>query len=216
MTLLELTNKVLIKMREAQVTTINDNTYSALCAQFVNEARREVEDAWNWLTLRKTVSINCVPDASQYILTGVGNTRFKILQVFDDTNDVVLTNLNSKSMTRKFLVGTLESGKPVYFGLNGFSAAGDPIVDIFPPPDDAYIIRFNLVIPQNDVEAGPTEIKVPGHLVYLGAYVKALAERGEEGNMAYEVALSAYMGALGSAVSQESALMPDESDFVAI
>ena len=216
MTLLELTNIVLIKMREEQVTATSDNPYATLCAQFVNETRREIEDVWNWQALRTTVSITCTVGASQYILTGIGNYRFKILQVFDDSNDVVLENLNSKEMTRKFLTDTVENGRPHWFGFNGFDANGDPIVDIFPPPDDTYVLRFNLVVPQNDVVSDATHIKVPAHIVYLGAYVKALVERGEEGNQAYNVALAAYTGAISSAVSQEAALMPQETDFVAV
>ena len=47
-TYLTLVNDVLSRLRESEVTSVSDNTYSSLIGRFVNEAKREVEDAWNW------------------------------------------------------------------------------------------------------------------------------------------------------------------------
>lgn len=213
MTLLEIVNKVLVKLRQTQVTTTTESTYSTLITQLVNEARREVEDAWNWMGLRSTVSLETEDGTSQYILSNVGNARFKILEVIDDSNDNILHNINGREMTKKFLFGDVPEGPPTHYSLNGFDANGDPIVDLYPIPDDVYDIRFNLVIPQNDTTAGATQIAVPGHIVIAGAYVKALAERGEDQSSGYEVASANYAGALASAISQEEALFPDETDW---
>ena len=53
-TYLDLVNDVLVRLREAQVASVSQNTYSALIGKLVNDAKREVEDSWNWDTLRKT------------------------------------------------------------------------------------------------------------------------------------------------------------------
>lgn len=216
MTLLEIVNKVLIKLRHTQVATTTETEYSTLITQLVNEARREVEDAWNWLALRDTISITTSPTVSQYVLTGIGNSRFKIMSVINDTNDFMMTPVGSNEMTKKFLFGEVATGEPVYFAFNGFDSVGDPIVDIFPVPDDAYVLRFNFVTPQNDTTSGSTVIKVPGHIVLQGAYVKALVEKGEEGNSAYDVANAQYVGALGANIAQEEALLPNEADWYAV
>ena len=216
MTLLEIVNKVLIKLRENQVPSAIATTYSTLITQLVNESRREVEDAWNWIGLRTTVSLDTVAGTSQYILSGVGNTRFKLQEVVNDTTNVPLTNANASALTSMFLTGSTDEAEPQYFGLNGYDSSGDPIVDLYPIPDAVYAIRFNMVLPQNDLVSGNTEVKVPGHIVVLGAYAKAIAERGEDASSAYEVAMSQYTGALGAAIAQEDALMPGETDFYAI
>lgn len=216
MTLLQAVNKVLVKMRENQVTSVTDTNYSNLIATFVNDARREVEDAWNWMALRQTVSVTVNEDLSQYVLTGVGNARFKILSVINDTTDQVLTLKNSNDLTMMFLNNTQETQEPRFFGFNGFDANDDPIVDVYPIPDATYTLRFNLVVPQNELTLDSSDILVPSHIVVLGAVVKAMAERGEEGNSGYEVANAVYTGALSSAIAQESALFPGETDFYAV
>lgn len=216
MTLLEIVNRVLIKLRQSSVTTVNETEYSRLVTEFVNETRREIEDAWNWLGLRATSTIETVADATEYVLTGVGNSRFKVLSVINDTEDYELSPINSGEMTKKFLFGDLVTGNPTYYSFNGFDVNGDPIVDIYPIPTDAQVIRFNLVTPQNDVLTDDVEIKVPTHIVILGSYVKALAEKGEESSNAYNVANAQYVGAMSSNIAQEEALLPGETDFYAI
>lgn len=216
MTLLQAVNKVLVKMRENQVTSVTDTNYSNLIATLVNDARREVEDAWNWMALRQTVTVTLSAGTSQYVLSGIGNSRFKIMSVINDTTDQVLSLKNSNELTMMFLNNTQEYAESRFFGFNGFDSNGDPVVDVYPIPDAAYTLRFNLVVPQNELVTDNTEILVPSHIVILGAVCKAMAERGEEGNSGYEVANAVYTGALSSAIAQESALFPGETDFYAV
>ena len=71
-TFLTLTNDVLSRLRESSVTAVSANDYSTLVGKFVNEAKREVEDAWNWNRLRTTITVNTVADSYNYTLTGGG------------------------------------------------------------------------------------------------------------------------------------------------
>ena len=64
MTFLELVNDVLIRLREPVVTTYNETTYSTLIAKFVNDTKRQVEDAFNWNALGQTITISTVADIS--------------------------------------------------------------------------------------------------------------------------------------------------------
>lgn len=195
------------------MTQTTENEHSKLVAQLVNEARREVEDAWLWLELRTTIQINTVATFSQYTLGEVGNSRFKILDVINDSDDYYLENMNSAELTRKFLFGEVATGKPKYFGFNGFDAEQNPIVDLYPIPDAVYGLNFNIWLPQNDLDDDSDVIKVPGHLVVLGAYMKALAERGEDASNGYIVARAAYQDALASNISQQAAMLPGETDW---
>ena len=51
MTYLELVNDVLIRLREAEVETVSQTDYSKLIGKFVNDAKRQVEDAYSWNVL---------------------------------------------------------------------------------------------------------------------------------------------------------------------
>ena len=55
MTYLNLVNNVMKRLREAEVTTVTQNTYSTMMGEFVNDAKEFVEDAWDWAGLRKTI-----------------------------------------------------------------------------------------------------------------------------------------------------------------
>ena len=46
-TYLTLVNSVLKRLLEKTVTSVSQNQYSHLIGEFVNDAKREVEDAWN-------------------------------------------------------------------------------------------------------------------------------------------------------------------------
>ena len=74
-TFLETVNAVLTKLREPEVSSITDD-YTRLIARFVNEAKEEVEDAWNWTALRSTATVSAVSTATVYSVTGtIGRTR---------------------------------------------------------------------------------------------------------------------------------------------
>ena len=57
MTYLNIVNNVLRRMREEEVSSIQENTYAKMVGDFVNDAKRTVEDAWDWSALRTTLTI---------------------------------------------------------------------------------------------------------------------------------------------------------------
>ena len=93
MTFLQLVNSVMRRLREEQATTINESDYSTLIGDFVNDAKRMVEDAWDWKSLRSDFNVTTVAGTSTYTLTGSGN-RLEILHVYDTTNNVELRRLS--------------------------------------------------------------------------------------------------------------------------
>ena len=50
MTYLELINDVLVRLREPTVSTNLETTYSTLLGKFVNDAKRQIEDAFAWIS----------------------------------------------------------------------------------------------------------------------------------------------------------------------
>jgi len=180
MNYLQIVNKVLIRLRENEVTSVQDNPYSKLIGEFVNVVKREVEDSWNWEALRNTITANTQADTYSYILTSAG-TRSKVLDVINDTDDVLVEYRDSRWFNRVFLMQPIDKGSPHYYNFNGVDEEGDIQVDLFPVPDGEYQIRFNLFQPEPDMVDDADSFRVPYQLVLEGAVARAISERGDDG-----------------------------------
>jgi hypothetical protein len=82
MNYIQLVNDVLIRLRETEVSSVNDNAYSKLIAKFVNDAKRNVEDAYNWNALSDTLTAVTATDIFNYVLVGSGQ-RFRVIDVLE-------------------------------------------------------------------------------------------------------------------------------------
>ena len=63
-TYLSLVNDVLIRLREPTVTSVSQNTVSNLIGTFVNDAKREIADSYDWDAFNYAVIVPTV--ANQY------------------------------------------------------------------------------------------------------------------------------------------------------
>jgi len=70
MTYLELVNDVLARLRETSVSTVTETTYSTLIGKFVNDAKRQIEDAFSWNVLGQTITVTTAASTAAYSLTG--------------------------------------------------------------------------------------------------------------------------------------------------
>ena len=180
MTYLEIVNKVLVRLREPEVTSVQQNPYSKLIGEFVNVVKREVEDAFKWSALRSTITVTTIPNLYSYELT-TGSTRMQIFDVFNDTSDYELQYQTTRWFDRAFQSAPQQSGEPYYYNLNGVSANGDHEVDLYPIPNGEFSIRFNIYKPQADLVEDLDEILVPYQIVIEGALARAISERGDDG-----------------------------------
>ena len=208
-TYLQLVNNVLKRLRETEVSSVGDTPYSSMIGVFVNDAKREIEDAHNWNALSQTVVIPTVAGTSSYTVTGSGN-RFKTDFVFNDTEDVEMKQVPVKWIERQFyLADTTQRAAPIYYVYDGVSG-DDNVVKVWPIPDNVYSLRFYLYVPQNDLVTNGETVKVPDHLVAQLAYAKAVAERGEDGGTAFNELYQMYRLALADAIAIEKNRYEDE------
>jgi len=215
-TYLELVNDVMVRMREPEVSTVNQNVLSKLVGRFINDAKRQVEDAYTWNTLSTTLTLTTTPATYNYVLPNTGS-RFKVSEVFDNTNKTTLRAISSIEMTHfLFMTATPQSGAPNYYNFNGADANGDTKVDIFPVPDAAYSIFFNIYQPQLDLSTDATVLLVPKEPVVHLAFAKALVERGEDGGEQSSEAYSLYRQVLADAIAIEAGRHTEEDSWVAI
>lgn len=201
-TYLQLVNNVLVRLRETEVTSVSDTPYSSLIGVFVNDAKREVEDAWDWNALDNTILVSTVAGQKAYSLTGIGS-RFKTQDVINDTQDIAMQPQDPNWINRQYYIGTTQSAAPIYYGYRGVDSNGDTKVEVFPLPDKVYDLRFEVFVPQLDFSNNSDIIKVPAHLVQLLAYSKAIAERGEDGGLQASEAYQLYRLALADAIALE-------------
>ena len=211
MTYLQMVNSVLRRLRETEVSSVTDNAYSTMVGEFVNDAKRTVEDSYNWNALYDTLSATTTNDVFNYVLEGSGQ-RFRVIDVINENEKVVLTEMPTSKMTQMFLFAPVK-GVPFYYNFNGTDTNGDTQVDVFPIPDAAYNIRFNIVLPQVPLANNADVIKVPAEPVVFLAYAKALAERGEDGGIASNEAAQMYRQSLADAIALESGRYGEESQF---
>ena len=191
------------------VTSVNDTPYSAMIGVFVNDAKREVEDAADWNTLSSTITVTTTADTYNYTLTNAG-TRFRVIDVLNDTSNVVVRQAPATWLNQQFILGTTTPNTPIYYGFNGVDSSDDTQVDLFPIPNAAYTIRFNLIIPQDDLVNNSDRVQVLDYLVAMLAYAKAIAERGEDGGNLSSEAYALYKTALSNAVAIERNRYEDE------
>lgn len=208
MTYLQLINAVMRRLREDEVTSYTQTAYSKLIGDFVNESKREVEDAWNWLQLRTTITVNTVADTYSYTLTGSGD-RYRVLQVLDNTNDGILQPAPWRWLNMQLTANNAATGLPGYYGING-QTGGDADMDFYPIPDGAYTLLVHIVVPQADFSSDNTEMTVPDWPVILGAHAKALSERGEDGSTMYAEVMNNYYKAMSDAIALDAVNEPEE------
>lgn len=215
-TYLELVNDILVRMREPEVTTVQENTLSKLVGKLVNDAKRQVEDAFKWSALVTDITVPTVAATSTYTVTGSGN-RYKVSEVHNTTKYTELTNVSLAGYNRwSGAAATPQSGAPGYYCFNGIDANGDAKVMFWPVPDAVYNINVQLYIPQANLTNDSDTLKVPSEPVILGAFARALVERGEDGGLNSSEAYGLYKASLADAIAIEASRFVEEDGWEAV
>jgi hypothetical protein len=211
-TYLQLVNDVLIRLRENEVSSVSDNAYSKLIGKFVNDAKRQCEDAYNWNALSDTLSATTGADIFNYVLVGSGQ-RFRVIDVINDTNDYMLELQTTDQMNKLFLIQTAQKDQPRYYNFNGTDSNGDTQVDLYPIPNGVYNLRFNVIKPQPPLSANSDSLLIPSEPVIFNALARAMGERGEDGGIASNEAFAMYKQSLSDAISLESGRYLEEAEW---
>ena len=207
MTYLELTNKVLRRLRENEVSSVQETPYSRLIGDLINVVKREVEDAWDWSALRTTLTATTSSGLFNYVLTG-STTRIRVLEVINDTSNWFLQQRSTRWFDQQFLLSNNQPGSPLYYNFNGVNANGDSQMDFFPIPDRVYALRINCIIPQVPLSADADVILIPAEVVIEGAIARAISERGDDGGSVEQEQRYRYI--TSDYIAAESQLRLDE------
>lgn len=215
MTFLELVNDVLVRLREPVVTTYSETTYSTLISKFINDAKRQVEDAFSWNALGSTITVTTASGTSSYSLTGSGQ-KFQVMDVINTTSLIGMRNISFVEMNRNLNFAPVPQGAPTQFAFDGVDGSYDTKVSLYPVPDTVYTVKFMLTIPQASLSSDSTVVKVPDVLVSQNAYARALVERGEDGGLSSSEAYNLYRAMLSDYIALEGTRYPENQEFVSI
>jgi hypothetical protein len=212
MTYLDLINNVLRRLREDTVTTANETDYSSLIGDLVNDAKRVVEDSFDWTALRDSITVNTVSGTDTYSLTGSGDLA--VIKDVMNTTSKRFMHLRSKEYFNNVTYNTTpQSGEPDYFTFVGTDSNRDLEVQVYPKPDAVYALRFDVVKPQSNLSSDSDSLSVPTNPVVQLAYAMALRERGETGGQSAAEQFAVAATSLSDAVAFDANRYPSELTF---
>ena len=219
MTYRELINQVLIRLREDTISTdwsgnINDSStvsaYHKVIGALINDSKRSIESYHDWLNLRETVSVSTVAGTKNYNLNS--GQEIKIVDVMNNDTGMHLNQV-SKVYLNTIKYPTDDTGEPLYYGFNGSDSSNNLKVDLSPVPISAQTLSFDIVKHQDNLTLAATVIKIPAQPVILGAWARAISERGEDGGTQSSLAAVEANESLKQAVILDSGNTQYESDW---
>ena len=216
MTYLEIVNSILVRLREPTVSTVGLDAYSTLIGKFVNDAKRQVEDAYDWNVLGQEKTVTTTSGTYVYSLTGVGQ-KFRVSSdPLNTTSNVVMRQISVSDMRQKQNFTPIVTNIPAQYCFEGVDANGDVEVQLYGRPDGVYTIKFFLTIPQAALTSDGTSVLVPDVVVEQNAYARALVERGEDGGLSSSEAYNLYRSMLADYIALEATRYPESQEFVSV
>ena len=216
-TFLQMVNEVLARLREEQVYTVTQNAYSTMIGLYINDTKKQVEEAWAWDALTSSIAVTITPGTTRYTVPGSG-TRFK---------EVSCNNISTgfkhpvrpvgypDLINREQMATTVVTAAPAWFAWYGNNGT-DGIVAIWPSPSATYNLLFNMNVPQVDLVNDTDIVLVPSDPVVAGAFARALVERGEDGGLSSSEAYSLFKSVLSDRIAIEQSRSPEYDTWEAV
>lgn len=210
MTYLQLINAVMRRLREEQVTTVDETDYSRLIGDYVNDAKRQVEDAWDWSSLRHDFTVSAVAGTSTYSLTGSGG-RSEIIEVYNETDNYVLSQLSLSQIDRYKMATDDTEGSIMSYSVSGLDSNGDMIIKLHATPDENKTLTVKAIKRTGDLAVDSDTTSAPSAPIIQYAYSFALRERGETGGQTASEQAAFAKQDLNNAIALDAAMRPEET-----
>jgi hypothetical protein len=214
---LDLVNDVLTRLREPVVTTVTETAFSSLIGKFINDTKRQVSDAYDWDAFNTPITVNTIANTTgPYSITGAG-VRYKTMDVINITSFYEMSPLSHANYDSfYYTTPTPTKGLPMYYSIKGVDTNGDIKVNFWPVPDAVYSIRFSLIVPEADFTTDSSTTLLAKEPIILGAYARALIERGEDGGLNSSEAFAMYKSCMSDLIALELARSPENDTFEAV
>jgi hypothetical protein len=212
MTYLNLMNNVLRRLREEETTSVTSTTYVKMVSDFINDAKKLVEEAADWSALRETIVVTTTASDNSYSLTG-GGDNVKVMSVINDTQNCFMEYQTKDYFNDQLYISSAAEGTPKYYTFNGLDTNGDTQVLVGPTPDGVYSLRFDVIKRQADLSANTDSLLVPAMPVVHYAVALLARERGETGGTSTTEYFSIADKFLSDAIAIDAAKHPEEMVF---
>lgn len=208
MTYLSLVNDVLIRLREDTIDSVGgssaalvEDPVAYMVKQFVNDAKRLVEQAHTWNALRTEWTISAVQGTHTYALANSGDSAVIETVLSSAGREVAEAPL---SKVRKDALGGGQN-TPRSYAANGVDASANLQVQLSPTPKEAgtfYVYGFKA---QSDLQTDTDVCLVPSKPVIYVALAMAARERGEVGGQTSTDLFAVAQGYLSDAIAIDAA-----------
>ena len=212
MTYLNLMNNVLRRLREEETTSVTSTTYVKMVGDFINDAKKVVEEATDWSALRETIVVTTTASDNSYSLTG-GGDNVKVMCVLNDTSNLFMDYQTKDWFNEQLYISSAAEGAPRYYTYNGLDSSGDTEVLVGPTPDGVYSLRFDVVKRQADLSSNTDSLLVPSQPVIHYAVALLARERGETGGTSVVEYFNIADKFLSDAIAIDAAKHPEEMVF---
>jgi len=212
MTYLNLMNNVLRRLREDEVTTVTANTYSKMVSDYINDAKKIVEESNDWSALRETIVVTTTASDNSYSLTGADD-NVKVMSVINDTQNCFMGYQTKDWFNEQLYINEAVEGAPRYYTYSGLDSSGDTQVLVSPTPDGVYSLRFDVIKRQADLTSDTDVLLVPAMPVVHLAVALLARERGETGGTSTAEYFAIADKFLSDAVAIDAAKHPEEMVF---
>jgi hypothetical protein len=206
---IDIVNNVLRRLRESEVQTIAQTSYSKLIGDFVNDAKTIVDSAWRWSQYRVEIAFNTTNTVGMYSLTNSGVNPV-VVNALNDTTNVFLEYQSPTWFEQQTKLQDIVYGAPAYYTFAGEDGDGDVIVKVYPVPDDAYALVFNVIKDPVDLAIETSDLPIPHQPVIQLAFAMALRERGETGGQSAAEQFGVAETFLSDAIALDAAKNPEE------
>jgi hypothetical protein len=216
MTYKEAVNGVLRRLREDEISSVAENSYSKLIGDFVQDAYTLVEKAWDWVGLEATITLNTVASTSVYTLDGAGASA-TVMDVYDTTTKAKLEQVTSAWMRRAYALETVVEATPAYWCYKGVSADDqDPTIELYPTPNAVVTLEVTVDKSNTLLSSDDEEMVIPKGPVIQLAYAIALRERGETGGQSALEQFAVAETFLADAIGYDAAKRPEKTIWEAV
>ena len=217
MTYLEAVNKVLRRLREPEVGSVDETVYSKLIGEFVSDAKSLVENAWSWsgniqqnLTVGTSLTDLTIPNST--VNTQVRSVRnidtkanLKRLE-YTDYRDLFIDNL----------LVTTYGPQPEFYATQFDFTTDSQKVYFWPPTEGTKTFYLNVRWDNrgDDVLTDSSTLSVPSLPVVQFAHAMAVEERGETGGTTPATLFGIAKSTLSDAVAYDAAAFPSATTWV--
>jgi len=233
MTLLQIVNRVLKRLREDTVSSIDETDYSLMITEMLYDVHLQCLEAHDWSAMESIVNVPV--DANQRVFdltrtetnggdvddadtvtkndSHVVNDRFGRPQawLFDDSSDTDgdrLILISEKDMEDLYQTDRDQTNDdPSYFSVRMSPDRAGLQMTIWPPPTSTKHIRLRVWTPEDPIDSSDEDsrtVLVPDRPLLLGTIMLALNERGEELGEPGNIAERRFYDALSGAIEQDT------------